>query len=268
MFGCSRLLSVSALLVDAEDAASSQNRRCSVAEVRTERVTWKGRLGPFELRVAPGTFRPSTISTMVAETMDVHDDDVVIDMGCGSGVLSIIAAKLGAKMVHGVDAEMETVRVATANAAEQGVADRTAFYRGDMFDPLPEGVTADVVIGDVSGVPDEIAEATGWFPSGLSGGPSGAELPVRMLEQARLFMRRGGKLFLPTGSLQDEASVLSAARNAFGRLKKLTERRIPLPTSVSDNPVIRRMAHDKRIDITERGSRMIWTARVWEATVH
>ena len=230
-------------------------------------MTWKGRLGPFELRVAPGTFRPSTISTMIAETIDVHDDDVVIDMGCGSGVLSIIAARLGAKMVHGVDAEMETVRVATANAAEQSVADRTAFYRGDMFDPLPEGIKADVLIGDVSGVPDEIAKATGWIPSGLTGGPSGAELPVRMLEQARLFMRKGGKLFLPTGSLQDEASVLDAARNAFGRLKQLAERRIPLPTSVSENPAIRRMARDKVIDITQRGSRMIWTARVWEATV-
>lgn len=230
-------------------------------------MTWKGRLGPFELRVAPGTFRPTTISAMVAETMEVNDDDIVIDMGCGSGVLSIIAAKLGAKLVHGVDAEVETVRVATANAAEQGVASQTAFYRGDMFAPLPEGIRADVLIGDVSGVPDEIAKATGWVSSDLTGGPSGAELPVRMLEQARRFMRKGGKVFLPTGSLQDEDSVLDAARNAFGRLKKLAERRIPLPSSVSENPAIRRMARDEIIDVTQRGSRMIWTARVWEATV-
>ena len=230
-------------------------------------MTWKGRLGPFELRVAPGTFRPTTISAMVADTMEVNDDDIVIDMGCGSGVLSIIAAKLGAKLVHGVDAEVETVRVATANAAEQGVASQTAFYRGDMFAPLPEGIRADVLIGDVSGVPDEIAKATGWVSSGLTGGPSGAELPVRMLEQARRFMRKGGKVFLPTGSLQDEDSVLDAARNAFGRLKKLAERRIPLPSSVSENPAIRRMARDEIIDVTQRGSRMIWTARVWEATV-
>lgn len=232
----------------------------------TERVTWKGRLGPFDLRLAPGTFRPSTISSMVAESMEVDDEDVVIDMGCGSGVLSIVAAKLGAKIVHGVDAEKETIEVATANAAEQGVADRTVFYQGDMFDPLPVGIEADVLIGDVSGVPDEIAQATGWLPSGLAGGPSGAELPVRMLEQARRFMRKGGKLFLPTGSLQDEASILKAARDAFGRLKQLTERRIPLPSSVSENPAIMRMAQEKLIDVTERGSRMIWTARVWEAT--
>ena len=234
--------------------------------MNVEKVTWKGRLGPFDLKVAPGTFRPSTISTMVADTMEVESDDVVIDMGCGSGVLSIIAAKLGAKMVHGVDAESETVDIATANAEAQGVGDRTVFYHGDMFEPLPDGLEADVVIGDVSGVPDEIAEVTGWFPSGLAGGPSGAELPVRMLESARRFMREGGRLLLPTGSLQDEASILDAARDAFGKLKQLTEKRIPLPSGVSEHPAILRMAQEKMIDITQRGSRMIWTARVWEAT--
>ncbi len=203
---------------------------------------------------------------MVAESMEVGDSDVVIDMGCGSGVLSIIAAKLGANVVHGVDAEQETIEIATANAAAQGVEDRTVFYQGDMFEPLPEGLEADVLIGDVSGIPDDVAEATGWFPSGLSGGPSGAELPLRMLEQARDFMRKGGKVFLPTGSLQDEASIIDAARDMFGKIRQLTERRIPLPSTVSENPAIIKMAQDKIIDITQRGSRMIWTARVWEAT--
>ena len=198
--------------------------------------------------------------------MEVGDSDVVIDMGCGSGVLSIIAAKLGANVVHGVDAEQETIEIATANAAAQGVEDRTVFYQGDMFEPLPEGLEADVLIGDVSGIPDDVAEATGWFPSGLSGGPSGAELPLRMLEQARDFMRKGGKVFLPTGSLQDEASIIDAARDMFGKIRQLTERRIPLPSTVSENPAIIKMAQDKIIDITQRGSRMIWTARVWEAT--
>ena len=232
----------------------------------TEKITWKGRFGPFDLKVAPGTFRPSTISNMVAETMEVEDQDVVIDMGCGSGILSIIAAKMGAKEVHGVDAEQETVEIATTNAEAQGVAEQTVFYQGDMFDPLPDDLEADVLIGDVSGIPDDVAEATGWFPSGLAGGPSGAELPMRMIENARNFMRRGGKLFLPTGSLQDEASILDTARDVFGKLRQVTEKRIPLPSSVSENPAIIKMAQEKIIGITQRGSRMIWTARVWEVT--
>jgi methylase of polypeptide subunit release factors len=161
--------------------------------------------------------------------MVIEEGAVVVDAGCGSGVLSIVAAKLGARMVYGVDAASKTVAIATANASAQGVSDRTAFYEGDMFGPIPDGVEADVVIGDVSGIPDDLATVSGWFPSGLSGGPSGAELPMRMLDEAKRILRRGGKLLLPTGTLQDENSILDKARSLFGSIRQLSERSIPRP---------------------------------------
>ena len=232
----------------------------------TETVTWKGRLGPFDLKLGRSTFRPTTISKLVAEAMDVKENDVVIDVGCGSGVLSIVAAKLGARRVYGVDAADETVEIATANANAQGVADRTTFFKGDVFDPVPEDVEADLVIGDISGIPDTIAEESGWFPAGLAGGPRGSELPIRMLEEARRFLRRGGKLLLPTGSLQDESPILDKARSVFSSIRQVTERPIPLPSALADSPTILRLAKEKVIDITRRGSRSLWTARVWEVT--
>ncbi len=231
-----------------------------------ETVTWKGRLGPFDLRVGRSTFRPTTISKLVAEAIEVEDDDVVIDIGCGTGVLSIIAAKLGARRVYGVDAADETVEIATANAVAQGVADRTTFFKGDVFGPVPEEVEADLVIGDISGIPDTIAEESGWFPAGLAGGPRGSELPIRMLEEARRFLRKGGKLLLPTGSLQDESPILDMARSVFSSIRQVTEKRIPLPTALAESPTLLRLAREKVIDVTKRGSRSLWTARVWEVT--
>lgn len=218
----------------------------------------------MELMVGPATFRPSTVSHLLADALTINKGDVVVDAGCGSGVLAIVAAKLGASKVYGVDAADDTVEIGTANAAAHGVDDRTLFFQGDLFSPLPPGLEADIVIGDVSGIPDAIARASGWFPSGLAGGPSGAELPVRMLEEARRFLRKGGKLFLPTGSLQDEMSILDRARSAFGSMKKLTEKRIPLPSSLTDDPAILTLLKEKVIDLTQRGSRFLWTARVWE----
>ena len=232
----------------------------------TETVTWKGRLGPFDLKLGRSTFRPTTISKLVAEAMDVKENDVVIDVGCGSGVLSIVAAKLGAGRVYGVDAADETVEIATANAKAQGVADRTTFFKGDVFDPVPKDVEADLVIGDISGIPDTIAEESGWFPEGLAGGPRGSELPIRMLEEARRFLRRGGKLLLPTGSLQDESPILDKARSVFSSIRQVTERPIPLPSALAESPTLLRLAREKVIDITRRGSRSLWTARVWEVT--
>jgi len=229
-----------------------------------ETITWKGRFGPMDLRVGRATFRPSTISSLLADALHFEPGSVVIDVGCGSGILSIIAAKLGASRVYGVDAAEETVEIATANAATHGVADRVVFAQGDMFDPLDPTIEADVVIGDVSGIPDEIATASGWFPSGLAGGPTGAELPMRMIEESKRLLKKGGSLFLPTGSLQDETSILDRAKSVFGSMKQLTERNIPLPSTLAEDPAVLKMLRDKVIALKQRGSRFQWTARVWQ----
>ncbi|HEU4895467.1 MAG TPA: 50S ribosomal protein L11 methyltransferase, partial [Acidimicrobiia bacterium] len=187
-----------------------------------ETITWKGRFGPMELMVGNATFRPSTISSLLADALEIQPGSVVVDVGCGSGILSIIAAKLGAARVYGIDAADETVEIASANARAHGVADVVVFAQGDMFGPLDPSVEADVVIGDVSGIPDEIARASGWFPSGLAGGPTGAELPMRMIEESKRLLKKGGSLFLPTGSLQDENSIIERARSVFGSMRQLT----------------------------------------------
>ncbi len=230
----------------------------------TETITWKGRFGPMELKVGHATFRPSTISSLLANALEFKPGSVVVDVGTGSGILSIIAAKLGASKVYGVDAAEETVEIATANAAAHGVADRVEFAQGDMFEPLNHDIEADVVIGDVSGIPDEIAMASGWFPSGLSGGPTGAELPMRMIEESKRLLRKGGSLFLPTGSLQDETSIIDRAKAVFGSMKQITERNIPLPSSLAEDPAVLRALKEKVIALTQRGSRFQWTARVWQ----
>lgn len=229
-----------------------------------ETITWKGRFGPMDLTVGNATFRPSTISTLLADSLEFEPGSVVVDVGCGSGILSIIAAKLGASRVYGVDAADETVEIASANAAAHGVADLVEFAKGDMFEPLDPSIEADVVIGDVSGIPDNIAAASGWFPSGLSGGPTGAELPMRMIEESKRLLKKGGSLFLPTGSLQDENSILDRARSAFGSIKQLTERNIPLPSTLAEDPAVLQALKEKVIALKQRGSRFQWTARVWK----
>lgn len=229
-----------------------------------ETITWKGRFGPLELKVGEATFRPSTISSLLADALDFKPGSTVVDVGTGSGILSIIAAKLGAGRVYGVDAADGTVDIATANAETHGVADRVEFAQGDMFEPLDSDLEADVVIGDVSGIPDGIASASGWFPSGLAGGPTGAELPMRMIEESKRLLRKGGRLFLPTGSLQDETSILDRAKSVFGSMRQLAERNIPLPSTLAEDPAVLTMLKEKVIALSQRGSRFLWTARIWE----
>jgi methylase of polypeptide subunit release factors len=226
---------------------------------------WNGRCGPLDLVLSEHTFQPSTISLLIAEALEIRDTDVVIDAGCGSGILSIVAAKLGARRVVGIDASADVVDVASENARRHGVGQVTSFFHGDLFTPLSSEFRADVIIGDVSGIPDELAAVSGWFPGGLGGGPSGAELPMRMLDAARRWLTPGGRLFLPTGSLQDESSILEKARNLYGGLVKLVERNIPFPSQLAKAPEVLRLIREHIISLTPKGSRYLWTARVWVA---
>jgi ribosomal protein L11 methyltransferase len=57
--------------------------------------------------------------------------DRVLDLGSGSGILSIAAIKLGAASAIGIEFDAEANEVAYRNAARNGVADRVEFLEGN-----------------------------------------------------------------------------------------------------------------------------------------
>lgn len=56
----------------------------------------------------------------------------LLDIGTGSGILAIAAAKLGYSPVHAVDFDPEAIRVARANARANGVHKQVRISRGDV----------------------------------------------------------------------------------------------------------------------------------------
>ena len=79
--------------------------------------------------------------------------DTVLDVGCGSGILAITAALLGANKIIGCDIDEVAVKVAGENAALNGVQDRIAFHQGDLtsqvegsFQIICANIVADVII--------------------------------------------------------------------------------------------------------------------------
>jgi ribosomal protein L11 methyltransferase len=67
----------------------------------------------------------------------------MLDVGSGTGVLAILAAKRGATYAVGVEIDADANRVATTNAANNGVGDRVVF--GTAW---PEG-PFEVVVGNI-----------------------------------------------------------------------------------------------------------------------
>ncbi|MBL8077440.1 MAG: 50S ribosomal protein L11 methyltransferase [Anaerolineales bacterium] len=59
-----------------------------------------------------------------------------IDVGCGSGILSIAAIKLGAKAVLGVDIDIESVKNSRENADTNGVGEELILGQGSVTEVL------------------------------------------------------------------------------------------------------------------------------------
>ncbi len=231
-----------------------------------ESYRWTGAGGPFTVTIDKGVFPPSSTSRVLGDAISVRPGDTVLDAGCGSGVLSFVAARLGAARVVGCDVSEEAVACATENAKRLGLADVTEFRCGSLFEPVPD-IKADVLIADISGVPDAIAQATGWFPDGRGGGPTGAELPTAMLEGIGSHVAPQGTVFLPTATLQDESAVLRAARRVFGKdMRPVVTRNFPLPDAVARAADVARLISDGVIRLSRRGSRLFWQLTVWSCS--
>jgi SAM-dependent methyltransferase len=227
------------------------------------KIEWKGRGGPFTLQLGPGVFSPTSTSRTLADAIEIRSDDVVLDVGCGSGVLAFVAAKLGAGRVVGCDLSEPAVQAARRNAAALGLDDRCEFRQGDLLEPVRD-VRANVLIGDVSGIPDEIAAVSGWFDRVPAGGPTGAELPMKLLRSIGDTLAPGGRLYLPTGTIQDERAIIAAAREVFGdNMEPVLEREFPLPDLVAKAGVVARMMKDGILNLRQRGSRLLWSLRIW-----
>lgn len=77
----------------------------------------------------------------------VSKESTVFDIGTGSGILAIVAAKLGAKKTIGVDFDEVAVNVAKKNVIENKVDDIVEIRHGNLMDVVTE--KADLVVANI-----------------------------------------------------------------------------------------------------------------------
>ncbi len=77
----------------------------------------------------------------------VDEDDVVIDVGCGSGILGISAVKLGAKKSYLTDIDYVAVKSAEHNSEINGTADKTDIMLANLLDKTE--VKGDLVVANI-----------------------------------------------------------------------------------------------------------------------
>jgi len=131
-----------------------------------------------------GTHHTTAMCCRVLEEV-IEPGHVVFDIGTGSGILAVAAAKLGASHIQAVDYDTVAVRVAKENVAINNVQNLVEVSQSDLF----AGVTgqADVIIANI--IADIVIRLL-------------AEVPVRLKEQG---------VFIASGIITERLSDVTAA---------------------------------------------------------
>jgi ribosomal protein L11 methyltransferase len=131
-------------------------------------------------------------TALCLEWLAGHDlkDKVMIDYGCGSGILAVAALLLGAQHAHGVDIDPQALTATEYNAEKNQVLDRISYYLPEQFVIEP----AEIVVANILAKP-----------------------LIELAEPIAALVKPGGKLIL-SGILNEQAESVAEAYRAQGLL--------------------------------------------------
>jgi SAM-dependent methyltransferase len=150
-------------------------------------------LGSIKIEHPVSTFAITPASLIGLEAIDKHShllQGTGIDWGCGTGCLSIVAAKINeVRMMYGLDIVPNNIKSSTQNALLNAVTGKTKFLISDSFHPVEkhEQVILEALIGKI----DFIISNP---PS--SSGDDGFSFRRKVLQEGYEYLKPDGIVFL------------------------------------------------------------------------
>lgn len=164
----------------------------------------------IDIDIADQVYNPSDDSFLLVNVMEIRPGERVLDMGTGTGIAALHAAKAGAAKVTAVDINPNAVACARSNALRNGL--KVDVVESDLFAKV-EGLY-DVITFNPPYLPEEGGPSS-WMERAWSGGADGSDVVVRFLEDAWRFLSPGGRIYIILSSFGSIRTVLRMARERY-----------------------------------------------------
>jgi HemK-related putative methylase len=182
------------------------------------------RAAGFDLTVPPGVFHPKWFlsSELLARFVGRRDlrAQRVIDIGTGSGILALAAARAGASFVAAVDINPAAASTAARNARDAGLGDVVAPFAGDLLQAVAPSARFDLVLSNppfFPGEPRDLADRA-WHA-----GPGYRDIS-QLFRQVANTLAAGGIAYVVLSTDADLAE-LEAMMEAAGLVHRIAHER-------------------------------------------
>jgi release factor glutamine methyltransferase len=157
--------------------------------------------------VHPDVYEPAEDTFLLADNLDVQSGEMVLELGTGCGLLSILAAKAGAKVVA-TDLNPMAIECARENAISNNVSGSIDFRFGDLFEPVKEE-RFDCVIFNPPYLPAEPGEEIGEpLDLAWNAGVDGRIVIDRFLNELPKHLKPSGRTIFIQSSLSGISKTL------------------------------------------------------------
>ena len=181
--------------------------------------------------VDENVYEPAEDTFLIAENINVTEDDTVFDMGTGCGILAALAAEK-AKNVVAVDINPHAIECATKNAETNGVKAKIEFRNGDLFQPIKSSEQFSLILFNAPYLPSESDEEKSWIGKAWAGGPNGRNVIDRFIMDAPPFLADGGRILLVQSSLSDVNLTLKIFSEKNMRATVVAQVKVPFENIV------------------------------------
>jgi len=194
--------------------------------VLARRNTRTTQVAGFHLRVRPTVFHPRYFisSECFAEFISQLDlrGQRVVDVGTGSGILALAAARAGAEYVVATDINPNAALATIENARGNGLGDRVGALCSNLLSALAPRPLFDVIL---SSPPKHAGEPRDLADRGWHAGPDYRDIAA-LFEEARARLKPGGRLYVMVSSDSDLDLLGRLVEKAGFRAKVALERSI------------------------------------------
>jgi release factor glutamine methyltransferase len=158
--------------------------------------------GDLVFEVCENVYEPAEDSFLFAENLFVNSNERVLDMGAGSGLLGVVAAKRAREVVS-IDVNPFAIRCAKKNAQRNSAQSNMTFIQSDLFRSLKETTPFDVILFNAPYLPSEQSEGASWIDRAWVGGTTGRDVIDFFIFQAPKYLAQSGRILMVQSSLSN-----------------------------------------------------------------
>ena len=160
----------------------------------------------FDIQVSSDVYPPSADTYLLLDSVETKPDDVLLEVGCGSGYITVNLCERVKKAVA-LDISQAAVRNTIQNLERNQLLHQCDVIQSDLLTVFSPQCKFSLIIFNPPYLPRDDFETS--LDHALVGGETGIELTERFLENAVRHLESAGRIYVIVTSLSDVERIES-----------------------------------------------------------